>query len=70
MSLFTPENMGRYRPLKNDGATYKCSDCEQRKEYNQMWYVETPSGLRYVTCKDCVDDYWIKHHAIYDPVPI
>ena len=68
--LDKPENKGIYHPLKNDGADYKCSDCDTYKPYNHFWYVECPNGTRYVCCKDCIDPYWIKHHAIFSPEPI
>jgi hypothetical protein len=70
-TLNNPENKGIYRPLKNDGAPFKCSECKEYKLFSELWFVITPRGDRYVCCKNtCIDDYWIKHHAIFDPTPI
>jgi hypothetical protein len=70
MSSHIPETKASYRPVKNDGALYKCTDCGEHKPYFDVWYTSTPDGTKSVCCKECIDPYWIKHFAVFDPTPI
>lgn len=48
-----------YQPLKNDGALYRCKDCNQQGTHSEMWYVTTPNGYKGVFHKECIDPDWI-----------
>jgi hypothetical protein len=58
-----------YRPVKNDGANYTCTDCLEEKQFNLVWYVITPNHKQMVLCKTCVDPDWLKD-ATFNPKPI
>ena len=60
----------QYRPVKNDGATFKCCECGEQGEYHSMWHVTTPDGMfSGVYHKECVDPDWIEK-AQFNPEPI
>jgi len=49
----------KYWTVKDDGALWKCSDCQVRYPANKVWATETPNGKKSIICKDCIDDDWI-----------
>lgn len=59
-----------YQPLKDDGAEFKCVDCEQYFHAKQMWFVCLVNGDKQIICHDCIDDVWRKNYADYIPTPI
>lgn len=48
-----------YRPLKNDGALFKCGECGDRDTYDTMFYISLPNGHKGVYHKKCLDQDWI-----------
>ncbi len=59
-----------YQPLKNDGALFTCTECGEKKLFNQCWFVQTPNNWRGIICKDCIDEQWKTEFAdfISDPI--
>lgn len=58
-----------YRPLKNDGALFKCGECGDRDTYDTMFYISLPNGHKGVYHKKCLDQDWISQaEFINDPI--
>lgn len=63
-----------YHPVKNDGADFRCSECQQLFPHTQVWLIRLPSPapsnnrMTYVLCKECVDEDWLKLATKGDPV--
>lgn len=58
-----------YRPVKDDGATFKCVDCDQQKRASEVWHYLLPNGNGGIACKECIDPEWLER-AVFDPKPI
>lgn len=65
MALFNPDNFLSRAPcywrLSNDGALFRCSDCQQLKVYSEMYYILTPNGNKRVLCEACIDEDWLRN---------
>lgn len=53
------ENKAAYRPLKNDGALFRCLECDKQGTHSEMWFITIPNGHRGVYHKDCLESDWI-----------
>jgi len=50
-----------YWTLPDDGALFKCADCQERKAHNKVYLTQIPmNDARKVLCKDCIDTEWLK----------
>jgi hypothetical protein len=70
MTSLTDMNKAIYRPVANDGAKWKCADCQQYKQHNEVWHISLANGKKEILCKDCVDAEWLDTYAVFDPKPI
>ena len=48
-----------YWTLPDDGALFKCTDCEEDKPHTEVYLTQVPDGNRATICKDCIDEYWL-----------
>jgi hypothetical protein len=50
-----------YWQMPNDGADFKCDDCEERFSHKLVIIVQVPKDdSRRVLCLDCVDSDWLE----------
>lgn len=57
-----------YQPVRDDGATHKCEQCQKRLSNSNVFVCHT-SMQSYTLCFDCIDDDWIAL-AVFYPVPL
>jgi hypothetical protein len=49
-----------YWALPDDGALFKCCECNRRLEYTKVILCQIPKDdSRRVLCYDCVDEDWL-----------
>jgi hypothetical protein len=52
---------GTYWKLANDGAGFRCRDCDMVKPHSQVILFEhTETKQRQLVCVECVDQDWLK----------
>lgn len=50
-----------YWRLPDDGALFKCAECEQRFKHDKVILTQIPKDdSRTVLCLECVDPYWLE----------
>lgn len=47
-----------YTSLKDDGAPFRCADCNELHNAKDMYYCFLPNNNNAVVCKTCLDDTW------------
>jgi hypothetical protein len=57
-----------YRPVKDDGAKWRCKECDQLQPASKVWHYQLPNGNSGILCRDCIDPQWLKN-AEFNPHP-
>lgn len=48
-----------YWLVADDGALWKCHDCNERKKASDVIACLTPNGMKFIVCYDCIDKDWL-----------
>jgi len=56
-------NKARYFTLRDDGALWKCSDCQKRKPADAVLAIELVDGRKMLICRRCIDEDWLAEFA-------
>ena len=63
MSLPTKQHYENavYWKLPDDGATFKCSECNKQFKHTEVILTQVPANdSRAVFCMECIDDDWLR----------
>lgn len=50
-----------YWLVADDGAKFRCADCQIQYTHNSVRYCLTPNGKTRVLCVNCIDTDWIQN---------
>jgi len=53
---------GHYKKVKNDGAKWRCNECEELFTNDEVIYFihSEDENKNNILCKKCVDEDWLK----------
>lgn len=58
-----------YRPVADDGAQFRCVDCQELFSHTRVLFCATPNGKKSVICDTCLEPDWkAAAKFINDPV--
>ena len=49
-----------YKPVKDDGANWYCSECGEYGKAKDVWFISCPNGSKGIYHKNCIDTDWLK----------